>query len=1339
MHPSGLKNQGTDIAPSASGFSRAESSVDELSVMYPITTETDIDITAVLLPSGGIQSHHHAMRTAVSETQPPAFALPPINSHQDKPRLLLKMQPAMKDTNGSSTLPFSLGTHLGSLVMEGVPLEKFLEEKQTKKPGGSEEHAESLGKPEHMISEELGFYYSDLHIKAEKNPQDILSVLQNTDKTSLQRECRTFMTSEGPKIIPIDKTECPDLYCGEHDNNGGIMKPPTYVNYQDQTLKREETVSDEQNQTATIPEQFVKGEKCVDLLKYQVITSDSDTKYKFETNRLNPQEQSMQIHFLPNSVYGSIPRENDNNNLYEATHIEVNEKAPKNDHYGINKRTVFEETKVEQNGNNYQKLHGSKNKSVQSEEPDVQEDDVIQTNDNCAVITRAICEKTQVKDNIYGKDRRGMNKSMQFEETKGGQVENTDTQYNTVDKSDQLEEMEVGENSVKDQPIPWLKDTGQKGTHSTCPVELDLDVEDVNKHRNYINAVNKKAKFEVANWRKVEYVQEKHHDNLSKNKINGKAQVGEGKNIQKKEHSVNKGDVEDNNKDQVETKNSHRTNHHPSKNEMLKERIDENRHKKNNFVDKSDQLDEMEVEEDPVKDQFIPWLKDSGQKGTHSTFTERSVKVESDVEDDNIHKIDIYTFNLSAIDKETQVKEKVCKMDECGMNTSIQLKKTQGAQMENVEGKDNYVISNNDMYDGAQDVEEKNIQRKGHSVNKCKTEDIKDQEAESLIRTNHHAFKSEVFQEDQDGENENIHTMYNSTDKSDQLQEMKDVEDSVKDQPIPWLEDTGQNGTHSTFNESPDNQHPDVEDNNVHRNDIYTGNISVKCEEIDIKEKINGKENCGKDKSIQFEETQGGQVETVQRKAPNDISKNDMYEGAHDEEQKNIHRKEHSVNKGDIEGENKGQVEAKNLHRTNHHAIKSEMLKETQSGEHENIYTKDNTTDKSDQLKEIEIGKELVKDQPTPWQNDTGQNDTHSTFTECPVELHPGTEDDKVKSLEESNIITSAQLSVIDCGSASRCTVQAEDQSTSKTDKKDEEMATPHVFIKTPTQDTYGKIIRERGLSLLEDLRRKYLDSEGHGFILLDSGMVLTGEDNQREQNIAFVALRNGLKLAMAIPISGLFLYYNLGLHFYITEQLNEDWYCVKDRITQERMLMKKVPVTSSWGKPLNNFLSLLHHPRLLVPYAVLYDRNGSIHYLMEYKHVLAMGRPPPGRQFDKEKSFWEVVAFLSYCKQNGLFPPNIQEIILYTEQGVCFDPSGLCNSEDPCILKKSIKSVLLLFLGSEHQEHLDRESELLLERAYQCLEDDMGWPEQLVPDTGLSLQRAGPIPFSFPCFSAGN
>ncbi|OCT71680.1 hypothetical protein XELAEV_18034659mg [Xenopus laevis] len=91
----------------------------------------------------------------------------------------------------------------------------------------------------------------------------------------------------------------------------------------------------------------------------------------------------------------------------------------------------------------------------------------------------------------------------------------------------------------------------------------------------------------------------------------------------------------------------------------------------------------------------------------------------------------------------------------------------------------------------------------------------------------------------------------------------------------------------------------------------------------------------------------------------------------------------------------------------------------------------------------------------------------------------------------------------------------------------------------------------------------------------------------------------------MAIPISDLFFYYNLGLHFYITEQLNDDWYCVKDRITQEKMLMKKVPVISSWGKSLHNFLFLPYHPRLLVPYAVLYDRNGSIHYLMEYKHVL--------------------------------------------------------------------------------------------------------------------------------------
>ncbi|XP_018080737.1 uncharacterized protein LOC108696154 [Xenopus laevis] len=1404
MHQSGFKNEENiyqDTVPSsvpALGSSRAESLVGELHgmPMYPITTETDIDITAVLLPSGHIQSHHHAMRTAVSETQPPAFALLPNMSSQDKPRLLLKMQPAKKDTNASSTLPFHFGTQLGSFVMEGNPIEQFREEKQTKKDfilseNGTEKHIQSLGRPEHTICEtpEFGFYYSGLNIKAEKNPQDMLLLLQNrTDMTSLQRKCRALMTSEDPKII-----ECSDLYCSEHD-----IKPQTYVNSQDQTQKKEETVSHKENQTYTMTEPFLKREECVVFLKElqqlscKVTTSDSDTK----NNILKPQEQAMQIKSLLNSMHGSTHQENHNITKYqlEATHIELNEKPPKDDQGVIHECAVSEETEVEE-------LLSSKNMSDHCEEADVKEDEFIQRND--ALNTSAICKKTQDKDNIYGKDHFGMNEHIQFEETQLGQVENVHTKNNILKKRDQLDEMEVGEGSVKDQPIPGLKNIGQKDTHSTYmepPVELDLDD---NIHRNMYTVkklhgetqvkdtlnrkyLNKSIQFVKNQGAQMENVQRKDHFDISTNDMYNTALVGVDEYISRREHSVIKDNVKYENKGQVEATNLHRTNLHSNKSEIITETQDEqdqNKYTKDNTVDKSDQLEEMEVREDSGKDHPIPWLKDTGQKGTQSTFNERPIEEQNihgkehslnkgDVEDENKGQDeaeDAYRVNHNAI------KNEVFEEDQVGEDENRHTKNhtiDKSDPLDEIEDREDSVKDqlipwlkdtgqmgahstlNESPVELVPDVEDKNIHRKEHSVNKREVEDEnKDQvEAEDAYRTNNNASKNEVFEEEKVGEDENRHSKNHTIGKSDQFEEMEDRENSVKDQPIPWLKDTGQKGTQTTFNGNPAELDPEVEDDHLDRNEIYTVNKSAICEQTQIKENVYRKEHCKMIKSVQFEEIQ---MREEQRTDHYEINKNDK---ALDEEGNNIHRKEHSGNKIDPEDEKNGQDAAENLHRTNHHAIKSAMFTETQGGEEENIHTKDKTIDKSDQL---EVGEDSVKDQPIHWLKDIRQKDTHGAFTESPAELDPDTEDDNMKSLEEEctanygNIFnacrtnldefpevacpTSTQLLVIECGLSNQCTVQSEERPAYKPDNKNEEKATPQVFIKTPTQDTYGKIIREKGLSLLEDLRRNYLDSEGHGFTLLDSGMVLTGDDSQREKNIAFVTLRNGLKLGMAIPISDLFFYYNLGLHFYITEQLNDDWYCVKDRITQEKMLMKKVPVISSWGKSLHNFLFLPYHPRLLVPYAVLYDRNGSIHYLMEYKHVLAIGRPPPGRHFDKEKSFWEVMHFLSYCKKNGLLPPHIQETILHTEQGVCFDPSGLCNSEDPCILKKSIKSVLLLLFCGEQQEHLDRELELLLDRAYQCLEEDTGWPEQLIPENGLSLQRAGAIPFSFPCFLEEN
>ncbi|XP_075468545.1 uncharacterized protein LOC142501881 isoform X2 [Ascaphus truei] len=375
----------------------------------------------------------------------------------------------------------------------------------------------------------------------------------------------------------------------------------------------------------------------------------------------------------------------------------------------------------------------------------------------------------------------------------------------------------------------------------------------------------------------------------------------------------------------------------------------------------------------------------------------------------------------------------------------------------------------------------------------------------------------------------------------------------------------------------------------------------------------------------------------------------------------------------------------------------------------------------------------LEKEDPPP-KKGTAKDDLQLESTECREDSITCSEDTDTRKRRS---LKSADLLRIGIGLSSQIiTNSLEPQSVFRAVEKNEmDSMTPQLFIKTSIQDAYGNLIKESGLSFLEELRTIYLDAEGHGFTLLDSGIVLRERENDIDGNIALITLRNGKKLGMAIPSSNLFLYYHLGIHFYITEQLNEDWYYTKDRVTQETMLMKKVPVISSWMKSLQNFLFLPRHPRLLVPYAVIYDRNGSIHFLMEDRHVLAVGRPPKGYNFNKQKLLWEVLNFLKYCKQNSLFPRDIEDSILYTEQGICFDPSSLDNIEDPCVLKKSVKHTLELLLCNEQQEQLALDFESLLERAYQCLEEEAEWPDRLSLTSCFSGSPAGPIPFSFPCF----
>ncbi|KAJ1140874.1 hypothetical protein NDU88_007212 [Pleurodeles waltl] len=271
---------------------------------------------------------------------------------------------------------------------------------------------------------------------------------------------------------------------------------------------------------------------------------------------------------------------------------------------------------------------------------------------------------------------------------------------------------------------------------------------------------------------------------------------------------------------------------------------------------------------------------------------------------------------------------------------------------------------------------------------------------------------------------------------------------------------------------------------------------------------------------------------------------------------------------------------------------------------------------------------------------------------------------------------------------------------------------TSAIVMKISVQDAYGIKIKECGHSFLEELRRAFLDAEGDRFTLLDSGLVLSRCKKYGQGRTAFITMCNGIKMALTIPRSSLFPYYHLGMHFYVTEQLTEDWFRIRDRVTQESMLMKKVPVISNWKKLLQNFLYLPHHPLMLVPYAVLYDRNDSILYLMEDRHVSAVGTPPDRCIVEKGKLFGEFLSYMRYCKWNNIYPEDDGTNMIYTPQGVCFDPSGLLNSEDPCVFKKTFKEMLRL-LFFEDQQDLSA-VETMVSTACQLMEEDREWTDPM-------------------------
>ncbi|XP_068954874.1 uncharacterized protein [Petaurus breviceps papuanus] len=288
--------------------------------------------------------------------------------------------------------------------------------------------------------------------------------------------------------------------------------------------------------------------------------------------------------------------------------------------------------------------------------------------------------------------------------------------------------------------------------------------------------------------------------------------------------------------------------------------------------------------------------------------------------------------------------------------------------------------------------------------------------------------------------------------------------------------------------------------------------------------------------------------------------------------------------------------------------------------------------------------------------------------------------------------------------------------------------------LKPSVEDSYGRQVREAGCMLLEWFRCLFLDSDNHSFSLLDSGLALTAgglplnagsqEHPVLRGHVAFLTMRNGRKLGMTFPGSNLFYYYSLGRHFFVTAQLNDHWFRVRDRVTGEQMLMKKVPVVSDWQKMLHHFLFLPPGPGLLVPYAVLYDRQGSLLYLMEDPGVLTVGWPPAGQQLDRLKCLLEIHRFLKFCQHQGLQLEEVDSGLLYTHQGIHFDPSGLSSNEGPYVFRKTFRNALRLVWNTP-QEDIPA-AEALLEQMWTWLEEDIKGNEEVLDEARASSLDPG-------------
>nr|XP_015203151.1 PREDICTED: uncharacterized protein LOC107077405 [Lepisosteus oculatus] len=230
-------------------------------------------------------------------------------------------------------------------------------------------------------------------------------------------------------------------------------------------------------------------------------------------------------------------------------------------------------------------------------------------------------------------------------------------------------------------------------------------------------------------------------------------------------------------------------------------------------------------------------------------------------------------------------------------------------------------------------------------------------------------------------------------------------------------------------------------------------------------------------------------------------------------------------------------------------------------------------------------------------------------------------------------------------------------------------------FIKPSVEEEKGRITHR----FLDELRELYLSTYSKGqlcFFLLDSGLVLSTAQAEKIYKKNVVTMGDGVKIALTPTMCSDYRY-QLDINFSITEKLNDFWYRGIDLGTMGKFLIKRVSVVSDWRKALHNFLFLPPSSFMLLPYAVINDRNGFIYYLMQDKEIEDFEMHLK-EIFLKRKGVFEVwLQFLTFCKRNQLQPHNFRTCMLATPQGAFFDPTMLGNMEDLCSFKKKLVTVI--------------------------------------------------------------